>query len=428
MKNKAYKDTAFNIVDYLSTLVIFLITTKLLIDQLGTDGYGFYIFFTSLIGTFGLVDIGMGVAVSKYLSEYLHHKKFDEGNQVITQAIVFYLVVGFLLVIIVNSFAEQVLTLLNFDDKFFHVGKEILFITSIVFAANLLVSIGTNVLVALEEWQRISLINIILKLINALLLIYILLLDVVFSTKIHYIFYSILVIAFIKLISYSMVAFSKYPHFELRKPSKVIRGKINNFLKHSSMQYALSIMVGHIDKFIISGMFGLTTLGVYSFAANAFAYLCGFNASVFKIFLPKLSVMHSKNDWISLTNSLKKLLKYSYALSAIVGLFSLITWNQLVGLYISQDFASDSLTYFVFFAIYLFARSPEAVVSYFFNAIAKPVELVKNVAIESFVTICSYFILVPIFSVIGLTISHIIGCIALYAFVFYKIKSKYDCR
>ena len=93
-RQKTIKDTSWNIVDYISTLIIFLITTKILIKQIGTDGYGFYTFFTSLIGTFGLVDLGMGMAVSKYLSEFLHNQKFDEANQVITIAFIFYTVIG----------------------------------------------------------------------------------------------------------------------------------------------------------------------------------------------------------------------------------------------------------------------------------------------------------------------------------------------
>lgn len=113
-KNKIIKDSFWNILDYISTLVIFLITTKILIEKIGVDGYGFYTFFTSLIGTFGLMDLGMGMAVSKYLSEFLHHKKYDEANQVVTIAFTFYGSIGMILFSIILFFNSNIINFLNF--------------------------------------------------------------------------------------------------------------------------------------------------------------------------------------------------------------------------------------------------------------------------------------------------------------------------
>lgn len=422
MRKKAYKDTAFNAIDYLSTLVIFLITTKLLITQLGTDGYGFYMFFTSLIGTFGLVDIGMGMAVSKYLSEFIHQNKFIEGNQVITQAFIFYSAIGVVLVSAINYFSAELLSLFNFSAKFSQLGVEILFITTLVFMMNLFISIGTNVLVALEKWQEISLLNIILKILNAIVLVRVLLLDIGFSQKVEYVFYSILIFSVLKFLLYSGLAYWRYPEFEWQKPTTEIRGKISIFLKWTSMQYGLSMMVGHVDKIIISRFFGLETLGVYSFVVNAFIYLFGFLTSAFKIFFPKLSKVHADKDIQKLKFYFKRLMLGSLAVSVFIGSVSLACWIPFVSLYIDTDFANKSFLYFLIFAIYLVIRSPEIIFSYFFNATAKPVVLVKNVAIGSVVTVISYFIFVPIFGTYGLIVAQIAGSLAIYCYVYYQIK------
>ena len=422
MRKKAYKDTAFNAIDYLSTLVVFLITTKLLIAKLGTDGYGFYMFFTSLIGTFGLVDIGMGMAVSKYLSEFLHQKKIDEGNQVITQAFIFYLTIGVVLVTVINYFSSELLSLFNFSEKFSRLGVKILFITTLVFMMNLFISIGTNVLVALEKWQEISLLNITLKILNALVLVKILLLDIGFSQKIEYVFYSILIFSILKFLLYSGLAYKRYPEFEWQKPTTEIRGKISNFLKWSSMQFGLSMMVGHVDKIIISRFFGLETLGVYSFVVNAFIYLFGFLTSAFKIFFPQLSKIHADKDMLKLQYYFKRLILASLAVSILIGLVSVVCWIPFVSLYIDAEFANQSFWYFLIFEIYLVIRSPEIIFSYFFNATARPVILVKNVAVGSIATVISYFIFVPIFDTYGLIYAQIAGSLAIYIYVYYKIN------
>jgi O-antigen/teichoic acid export membrane protein len=428
VRNKSYKDTLFNVVDYLSTVVIFLITTKLFIGQLGTDGYGFYTFFTSLIGTFGLVDIGMGMAVSKYLSEYLHQNKINESNQVITQAILFYLVVGLLIVTVVNFFSTPLMLLFGFGEKFYELGKLVLFIISIVFMLNLFISIGTNVLVALEKWQGIATMNIGIKMLNAFLLVKILLLDISYSKKIEFVFYTILVFSTLKLVLYSWLAYRQYPSFKWQKPDKIIRQKIVSFLKWSSLQYGLSMLVGQADKIVISRFFGLETLGLYNFVVSAFTYMYGFVASVFRIYFPKFSKMHADQDYGKLKVNFRKLILWSMGLSMILGAISIACWKPFVTSYIDARFANDTFYYFIIFTIFLIVRSPEIIFSYFFNATAKPSILVKNLSIGAAVTVISYFILIPNFNAYGLVLSQIAGSLVVYSFTYYQInKEGFNC-
>lgn len=424
MKNKGYKDTAFNIVDYLSSFVIFLITTKLLISKLGTDGYGFYMFFSSLIGTFGLVDLGMGMAVSKYLSQYIHHKEFDKGMEVITQAVVFYLIAGFIFSALVIFFASELLWIFGFEEKFYKIGKTILFVTIAIFLVNLFISIGNNVLVAFECWQMISVLNIVFKLTGAYLLVQIVESDIAYNQKLVYLFCALLLIGVIKLIVYSIVSFKLYPNFRFLKPRQEIKYNMNHFLKWSSLQYVLSLAVGHLDKIIISRLFGMDIMGVYGFVVNAFAYLFGFIASSFKIFYPKLSKIHADNDHMHLNRYLKLLLVGSIGLTVIVSSISVALWTPTVSWYINPGFAEKSFWFFTLFAIYLVARAPEIIISYFFNATASPDVLVRNVIVGALVTIVGYLIYVPLFDSYGLILAQITGSIAIYIYLLWLLKLK----
>jgi len=114
---KVIKDSSWNILDYISTLLIFLIIVKLLITNLGSEGYGVYMLFSSLIGTFGLVDIGVGVAVGKYLSEYMHAQEYDKCNEVITFALKFYCLFGLIIFFLLFIFNRQVIEFVITDDN-----------------------------------------------------------------------------------------------------------------------------------------------------------------------------------------------------------------------------------------------------------------------------------------------------------------------
>lgn len=423
-RKKIIKDTSWNIFDYISTLAIFLITTKILIDQIGTDGYGFYTFFTSLIGTFGLVDLGMGMAVSKYLSEFLYHQKFDEANQVITIAFIFYFIIGMSLFLIVLFFNSNIINFLNFNEKFFSIGSTVLILTSIIFIVNMISTIMINTLVALEEWKKISLINIVLKILNAIALIFILLFDVSLEEKISYIFYLLLGIALFKVFIYFVYSKKSFTYLSFSKPNEEVKHKMLKFLKVSSMQYGLSLLGGHLDKFIISKFFGLEALGIYSFVVNAFVYLYGFLTNMFKIFLPKLSKLHGDKDFEGLKHNFKKLLIYSFFTALLLAFAAIIIWKPFIGIYINNEFAQNSFNYILIFALFLIVRSAEPIFAYFFNAIAKPSVLVVNLVIGTIATITGYLIFVPIIDIYGLVISQIIASIVVYGYSFYIIKRR----
>ncbi len=423
-KNKIIKDSFWNIFDYISTLVIFLITTKILIDKIGVDGYGFYTFFTSLIGTFGLVDLGMGMAVSKYLSEFLHHKKYYEANQVVTIAFVFYAIIGIFLFLVILLFNSNIINFLNFGDKFLDIGSNVLILTSIIFIINMMSTIMINTLVALEEWKKISSINIVLKILNAIVLVYILTLDIALAEKIYYIFLLLLGFSVFKAIIYFFYSKNAFKKLSFVKPTFEVKEKMLKFLKVSSTQYGLSLLAGHLDKFIISKFFGLEALGVYSFVVNAFVYMYGFLTNIFKIFLPKLSKLHGDNNTEELKNNFKRLLIYSFLTSIILGVGSLIIWNPFLGAYISEDFASKSFGFMQLFALYLVVRSAEPIFAYFFNAIAKPSILVTNLAIGTTTTVLGYFVLIPYLDIYGLVTSQIVASIVVYGYNFLMIKRK----
>lgn len=424
LKVKVIKDASWNIFDYVSTLTVFLITTQFIVEQIGTDGYGFYTFFTSLIGTFGLVDLGMGMAVSKYLSEFLYHEKIDEANQVITIAFIFYILIGICLFFIILLFNSKIIAFLNFDEKFISIGSTVLVLTTIIFNINMITTIMINTLVALEEWKKISLINIIMKILNAIALVYILTLEITLYEKISFIFYVLLGVAVFKAFLYFIYSKKSFSSLSFAKPTKDIYYKMIKFLKVSSSQYGLSLLGAHLDKFIISKIFGLEALGIYGFVVKVFTYLYGFLTNIFKIFLPKLSKLHGDRDLEKLKSNFKKLLIYSLLSSVVLATCAIGIWKPSISLYIDNEFALNTFNYLLVFALFLIVRSAEPIFSYFFNAVAKPSVLVINLTIGSITTIIGYFIFVPIMNIYGLVTSQILASVVVYGYNFIMIKKR----
>lgn len=419
---KVIKDSSWNILDYISTLLIFLIIVKLLITNLGSEGYGVYMLFSSLIGTFGLVDIGVGVAVGKYLSEYMHAQEYDKCNEVITFALKFYCLFGLIIFFLLFIFNRQVIEFVITDDRFLDVSYVLLRIVSVVFILNLLNSVATNILTALEKWKAISLINIIFKFIGFLGIVMSISIGKNTAHSLELIFYSIIIVSIIKLFVSFIVARIRYKFLALDKPSKAIRDKMYSFLKYSSIQFFLSIFVGHLDKIIISRYFGLDSLGTYSFVVSVFSYIYGLLVNIFKISFPKLAKLHGSKDFDALYIEFKKLIGLALIISILIAVSSIVLWKPMISIYMNVDFADETHMLFSFFALLLVVRSPEVIFSFMFNAMAKPSVLVKNLTISAPLVVCMYIIIIPILGVEGLILSQIIGFLVVYIYNFWVIK------
>lgn len=403
-------------------ILIFLISTKFIINKIDVSGYGYYTFFSSLIGTFSILDGGLILAVSKYLSEYFKKGNFEESNQVISFAFAFYIVLGFSIIILINIFNSTLISILNIDQKYAEINGAVLFICTLIFTINLLNSVFISILTSLEKWKTISLINILSKLLSAVFLIFVVYHVESVLSKIKYIFISLLIISILKCIVYYLFSKIYFKEIKIVYPEQKIRTVLFAFLKQSSIQYLLSLFLGHFDKFIVTKYFGIKAMGVFGFVTNSFIYIYGFLVNGFKIFFPKMSQFHGDMLLDLLKNYFMKLLKYSFYASIIISATSMLAWKTLITLYIDSDFAEKSWYFFSLYSLLLIFRSPEPIFHMLFNAIAKPAILVQNLVILAPTTILGYFLFVPLIGAGGLILASIVGNIVVYSYNYHFIR------
>src|SRR6476469_8499900 len=72
------RNTGWNLVGYLAPLVAGVLALPLIIDALGVARFGVLTLAWAVLGYFGLLDLGIGRATTKYVAEYLADGR-DEG-------------------------------------------------------------------------------------------------------------------------------------------------------------------------------------------------------------------------------------------------------------------------------------------------------------------------------------------------------------
>ncbi|MBI5150457.1 MAG: oligosaccharide flippase family protein [Candidatus Omnitrophica bacterium] len=409
MTAKYLKDTFWNSADFFTSVVVTLVTTKIIVTSVGLDGYGLYSLFNSVISTLGLFDIGSGIAISKYLAEYIPQHKYHEGNEIITIGLIFYTAVGGIIFIALFVLARPLIDFFAIADIYRTEALQVILLLPVIVTASLLQSIPQNVLVAYEDWRLIAWINMIFQCLNLALIIGLVFLGLG-PRIIAYLFYGLSVTFLLKLVL--TLCFAKKKHPELKLTMRISAAeffKITDFLRYSFLQYVLSVFLGHPDKFIIGKVFGLEVLGIYHFCSQAFGYMFSFLSNIFKIIFPKLSETHGRQDFAGLIQLSSRGIKYILAAAVLLVLPVGLIWRPAIGIYLNPQFAQTSFPLMIIFLIYLIARSPTIIYYYFYNSIAKPKILVENLIVILLIVVPLYVILTPMIGIRGPVLAQIIA-------------------
>jgi len=110
LSNAAWSVTALVI-----TSVVAFITTPIVMNGVGIDNFGLYVLI-GVIGSFvATLDVGMGDATLKYVSQHLGNNDMVSVNRVLGATLSVYVVAGLIGCVLVTTCAEAIVSLLGMD-------------------------------------------------------------------------------------------------------------------------------------------------------------------------------------------------------------------------------------------------------------------------------------------------------------------------
>ena len=125
ISGKIIRNTIFNAIGRFWGIIVALFLTPYIIGHIGIDRFGIWAIVGVLTGYLSLLDLGIGTAFVKFVSEHYTKKDYKSINQIVNTGIVFYTV--FAVVIITIGFSI-ISTLLNFFNIPQELYKEAVFV------------------------------------------------------------------------------------------------------------------------------------------------------------------------------------------------------------------------------------------------------------------------------------------------------------
>ena len=88
------RNTAYSLLEMGLPFVLMLAATPFLLFRMGTETYGLWNVALAFMGLLGVLDLGMGTAVTKFIAEYYEHHDIEKISTTATMAILLNAVIG----------------------------------------------------------------------------------------------------------------------------------------------------------------------------------------------------------------------------------------------------------------------------------------------------------------------------------------------
>ncbi|NOX96957.1 MAG: polysaccharide biosynthesis protein [Nitrospirae bacterium] len=143
VSEKIIRNTKFNILGRFWTILVALFLTPYIIGYIGMERFGIWAIVGVLTGYFGLLDFGVRDSFVKFIAEFYAKKDDKTIKQVINVGLVFYSLLGALIIILAFSFIDPLLRLFKIPVNLRGEASFVFLLGVIIFAvSNALVVFG----------------------------------------------------------------------------------------------------------------------------------------------------------------------------------------------------------------------------------------------------------------------------------------------
>ena len=306
--NSDKKNSAWLSINFISLSIISVITLKLNIDHYGKELFGIWIILSSIWGFSSTLDFGFGTTLIKYIAEYKNDSK-ERTSILLSSSIFVFIFIGIIIVLIGNLIAFGV----YFNNiKIMPKNNRVEFIAIFsVLGVSFFIKYITIFFNSFFEGLSKFVITSKTTMLQTLLTFICVVTITILNLSLIYLAISYLLVSIIILTILLIIFNTKYKEYKINI-KYFTRSEIKKVLKFSFSVQIISIFNAAIDplvKYLIGNYYSVNSVPAYEIAKKFAVTISGLYFSAFKIILPKVSAIFSKEERTLFINT--ELAKYS---------------------------------------------------------------------------------------------------------------------
>lgn len=417
----AFKNSSWSMLGYIWSIIFTLIVTPIIVFEVGIKEYGIYLFINTVMSLFGLLDIGLGVAVTKQLSFYFGKKDENSMRRLIRSANFLFFVIGatcFLLSLLIALLGVELLPIYfsayeKYSNLFILAGGTFFFST--------IIASYNAIFYATQRFDMSNKIGIASVTISSLLMLGAVLLGwSILGIFIVQFLTSIVISAFIYFRAVELLPLATF-RFAWHKKEVLECYKFGLIAYINNMA---SVALASLDRLVIPFFVGPSNLTYYSMPGNITAKIPSITNTLTISMLPTTAQLVGSDE----NSRMKTLYVRSFRLMIVIaGAFTVTAISfsyQILQYWLSIDFADRSAGVLVVLALTNFLLALFGPLSSFLLGLNKLKFLAISSICMAVLNAVALFTLLPKYGIIGAAWAYLISVFPI-IYIFYYVETRY---
>ena len=346
------KNIFSNYTGVFTSALVGILLTPFIIHRIGNTSYGLWALFQSVFGYFGLLDLGFGISVVKYISEFTAKGEQKSINIYGSTIFFTYLIIGIVSIILSLLLAPFVRFIFHIPAEYSRVAFDAVIIGGITTAVVFLMSFFINILSARQRYDLTNLLGIIRTLIYAGSVD--LLLNKGFGLL--SLFMLTLVLSVITLIIGYYIAVIRLKFVSIKL--SLFKFKTLKFAYKYSVVAFLNSILGQINSsigyIIISAVLTVKLVAFFAIASKINNVINQVMASIVSVTLPVFSSLWAVNDKEKIRFAYLEVTKIVLIISLPVSMVVIIFSESIMNVWIGTGYHLAALSLIILTIVFLF--------------------------------------------------------------------------
>lgn len=331
------KKSIYGVIDALTSPILMLLVTPVFLSHLGIDGYALWVLVNSIIASLAIFNLGGSEVLIKFISSSRGERGRGSTGEIFGTIFLFQSAIVLIIYVLFLIIAPIIVEITSSDN--FLTMVSILYIAIPIFFVKQSEEMLYAFFKGYEQFGQMVIISTISKILFFSTQIFI----AISTESVINVFYGALIVSillfflqavYIKRIHKSNISFSKA---NIKTAKSLL-----NFGMWNGLSSLTAMLRSQSDKWLVSGLLGIKTFGLYSIGVLVFNQLYNIvGSSVYWVF-PEIS--KESFDKKHLAKKYWKLLFFVCIVSLIIS-FTLIKFNFLFQLWLGEEFFQNSKYY-----------------------------------------------------------------------------------
>ncbi|MCH2179635.1 MAG: oligosaccharide flippase family protein [Mariniblastus sp.] len=407
-KSKIFTNATSNMLAFVFAIIVTFFMTPILVNGLGDDRYGIWVFVESIIKYLALFDLGITAAVVKYIAKFNATQDKREINRVYSTSMAIFSVLGFLIALtsilyaVWGSLPDTISPSLALE------ARIMIALLGFNLAFGLPMSVYNSIISAIELYWLKNVVQIVTLFTRSLVFLWVLSM----GWGIVGIGIAITVFSLFQQLTYLFIAHRKLPSlgFSFGSISKASIGQIGNYSIWTFIAAISSRVSFQTDAIVIGICIDPSSVTYFAIAGRLIGYSKSLVRSATMVLTPRFSVLESRKEH----DEIRGLLIYGTRISLWTTCFLtqglIILGPSFIGTWMGERFQELSSPVLIILAAPLFLFLSQSVSSRVLYGIGKVRPFAIIVGANALINLSLSLVLVRFWGMEGVAMGTTIPC------------------